>query len=347
MKDAKSLNETRYLLALNDDELEELIKKWIARVIGNKSVYVGFDRPTASADEGRDAVGFLTERRYDGSWDNYQCKQLKKPLSSSDFFVELRKMFYYADRGDYVMPRRYIFVTPNSGVRDVLKLTDRPSKIGPTLIDVWEQYCEEGITKSGAPLTASIKKSIENYAFENVSLWKSTDIVEQHQMRGLLVEELAIDPGPAPQIDVARIPIVPESDETDYLEQLRKVFGSRRGKPFKDHEEVMADADYAAKVTRARRQFLERKAFRRHFRDNLNNDLIDQVDVDVLDSVQDTYDSHEQSSQFDRLLGVMSKAADVEVSGPLGKHRRVTPRVKQGSCHHHATTDMKPLRWDR
>lgn len=341
------LNETRHLLALNDDELEELIKKWIARVIGNESVYVGFDRPTASADEGRDSVGFLTERRYDGAWDNYQCKHLKKPLGSAEFFVELGKMFFYSDRGDYVLPRRYIFVAPNSGVRDVLKLIDRPSRIGPALIDAWGKYCEPGISTSKAPLTPSIQDAIECYAFENVVLWKSTDIVEQRQMRGLLVEELAIDPGPAPQVDFSEIPIVPELDEAEYLEQLRKVFSAHRGKPFADHEEIMADENYGTKVTRARRQFLERKAFRRHFRDNLDNDLIDQVDVDVLDSVQDTYDSYEKSSQFDRLLGVMSKAADAEISGPLGKHRRVTPRVKQGSCHHHATSASKPLRWDR
>ncbi len=256
-------------------------------------------------------------------------------------------MFYYADRGDYVMPHRYIFVAPNSGVRDVLKLIDRPSKIGPALVDAWEKYCVNGITRSGAPLTSAIRDAIGNYAFENVSLWKSTDIIEQQQMRGLLVEELGIDPGPAPPMRVAELPTVPELDEADYLEQLRKVFGAHRGEPFADHEEIMADANYAAKVTRARRQFLERKAFRRHFRDNLDNSLIDQVDVDVLDSVQAIYDSYEQSSRFDRLLGVMGKAADAEVSGPLGKHRRVTPSVKQGSCHHHASTDAKPLRWDR
>lgn len=344
-----ALNETRHLLAMNDDELEELIKKWIARVIGNETCYVAFDRPTGSADEGRDSVGFLTEQRYDQAWDNYQCKHLKKPLRLADFFIELGKIFYYADRGDYVLPRRYIFVAPNSGVRDVLKLIDRPSTIGPALIAKWDKYCApgSGITTSGAPLTPKIRAAITSYAFENVILWKSTDIIEQPQMRGLLVEELGIDPGPAPSIGNDELPTIPEFDEASYLEQLREVFGDHHGQPFADHEAIMANATYSVKVTRARRQFLERKAFRRHFRDNLDNALIDQVDVDVVDSVQDTYDSYEHNSKYDRLLDVMGKAADAEVSGPLGKHRRVTPRVKQGSCHHHATTDSKPLRWDR
>jgi hypothetical protein len=56
-------------------------------------------------------------------------------------------MFYYASRGDYVLPRRYIFVAPKLAVRDVLKLIDRPSNIGPALIAAWDVCCATGITK--------------------------------------------------------------------------------------------------------------------------------------------------------------------------------------------------------
>ncbi|MGQ7848793.1 ABC-three component system protein [Granulosicoccus sp. 3-233] len=339
------MNETRHLLALNDDELEELIKKWIARLINIQAEYVGFDRPTASADQGRDSVGFLTEHRYDGAWDNYQCKHLKKPLSLSAFHVELGKMFYYAQRGDFVLPRRYVFVAPNSAVRDVLKLIDRPSKIGPALLAKWDAYCTTGITKSGAPLTPEIRIAIEDYTFDKVMLWKSTDIVEQEQMRGLMVEALGLDPGPAPVLRDIDIPAVPGAEEAGYLGQLLRVYGNHRGRPFADHDEIMADDAYAPRITRARRQFLDRKAFRRHFRDNLDNNLIDQVDLDVLDSVQDRYDGYEGKSPYERLLGVIEHAAMVEVSGPLGKHRRVTPRVKQGACHNHASEGS--LQWDR
>ena len=341
------LNETRHLLALNDDELEELIKKWIARVIRDLGEYVGFDRPTASADEGRDSVGFVTARRYDDAWDNYQCKHLKKPLGSTEFFIELGKMFFYAERGDYVLPRRYFFVAPNSAVRDVLKLIDRPGTIGSALIAAWDTHCKTGITKSGAPMTPGIKAAINRYAFENVFLWKSTDIVEQKHMRALMAEELGLDPGSAPTLRTEDIPLTPGTEEAVYLGQLRKVYGDHGGKHFVDHDAIMADADFSEKITRARRQFLERKAFRRHFRDNLDNKLIDQVDADVLDSVQDCYDSYYDKSAYDRLIGVIGKAADTDVSGPLGKHRRVTPRVKQGVCHFHASSGKMPLRWDK
>ena len=286
------LNETRQLFALNDDDLEELIKKWIARLIEEGSEYVGFDRPTASADQGRDAVGFLTDQRYDADWDNYQCKHLKRPLGMTAFLVELGKIFYYASEGHSVLPRRYVFVAPKSAVGPVLKMIDRPSTIGPALIEGWDEHCATGITSAKALLTPEIRAAIGDYPFQNVMLWKSTDIVEQPQMRGLMVEHLDIDPGSAPLMRDEDVPAAPGEDEAGYIAQLANVYGEHRGRPFADHDAIAADPDYAPKITRARRQFLERKAFRLHFRDNLANTLLDSVDRDVLDGVIDHYDGH-------------------------------------------------------
>lgn len=344
---ALPLNETRQILALEDDHLEELIKKWIARLIENGSEYVGFDRPTASADQGRDSVGFLTKHRYDGAWDNYQAKQLKKPLSPVDFFSELGKVFYYAAEERYTLPRRYIFVAPNSAQGSVLKLIDRPSTIGPALLRNWETHCKFKIKKSGAPLTPDIRELISGYSFENVELWKCSTIIEQPYMRGVMVEHLDLDPGAAPTLKESDIPSTPGEDEIDYINQLVGVYAFHRGSDFKDHNAAMNDLEYGPKLTRARRQFLERKAFRLHFRDNLDAALLDQVDTDVFDGVYDHYCSHEDGQLYKRLLGVMEKAASVEVTGPLGKHRRVTPSVKQGTCHHYASEGKQPLKWDR
>lgn len=341
------LNETRQILSLEDEHLEELIKKWIARLIVNSSEYVGFDRPTASADQGRDSVGFLTKYRYDGDWDNYQAKQLKKPLSPTDFFSELGKIFYYSAEGRYTLPRRYIFVAPNSAQGSVLKLIDRPSTIGPALLENWDKHCTYKIKTSGAPLSQDIRELIHGFSFENVELWKCSTIIEQPHMRGLLVEHLDLDPGAAPTLKESDIPSTPGEDEIDYINQLVDVYASHRGSAFKDHGSAMSDPAYGPKLIRARRQFLERKAFRRHFRDNLDVALLDQVDTDVLDGVYDHYCSHEDGELYKRLIGVMEKAASVEVTGPLGKHRRVTPSVKQGTCHHYASEGKQPLKWDR
>ena len=342
-----TLSETRQILALDDDALEELIKKWIVRLIRHSDEYVGFDRPTASADEGRDAVGFLTERRYEGPWDNYQCKHLKRALGLSTFLVELGKMFHYASQGVFTLPRRYFFVAPNAAVRDVSRAVDMPSTIGRMLVEQWDAHCLRGITKAGAPLTEAIREAIAAYKFENVHLWKVTDIIEQPHMRGVMCEHLDIDPGAAPSLREEDIPLTPGDDERGYIAQLIKVYGGHRGQQFEDHDAVLADPAYSPQITRARRQFLDRKAFRLHFRDNLDGAVLDRVDQDVFDGVYDCYLGHGEGSKYRRLLGVIERAAGVEVSGPLGKHRRVTPSVKQGVCHYHAGDGKMLLQWDR
>lgn len=65
-----AFNEDRLILNLTHSELEDLIKKWLAKVA---DTYAGFERPTASADMGRDAVGYLSAYRYDGEWHNFSA----------------------------------------------------------------------------------------------------------------------------------------------------------------------------------------------------------------------------------------------------------------------------------
>ncbi|WP_191555612.1 hypothetical protein [Brevundimonas aurantiaca] len=59
-----AFNEDRQILNLTDGELEDLIKKWLAKVA---DTYCGFERPTASAGIGCDAVSFLSAHRYDAA----------------------------------------------------------------------------------------------------------------------------------------------------------------------------------------------------------------------------------------------------------------------------------------
>jgi hypothetical protein len=334
-----AFDEHRLIDTLNDSELEDLIKKWISQM---RSDYFDFERPTASADMGRDAVGFLSEQRYDGEWHNYQCKHLKKPLGTSAFAVELGKIFHYACSGEFTVPTKYIFVAPKSGVRDVKKMIDLPSKIGPFLIANWDRYCLNDITSDPCPMTDKIRSEIESYPFENVELWKSTELVERPHMRAVMHEHMDIDPGEAPRVREADVPTTLPSDEIRYVSQLVKVFGQDNGTPFADHDAVMLSAVYGPQLKLARQRYLEREAFRRHFRDNLLAKHIDGVDEDVHATVVDRFHAMRRDPLYNRLVELMALAATAPSTGPLGRHNRVTPSVKQGSCHHFANINRLP-----
>jgi hypothetical protein len=334
-----SFNEDRLILNLTDSELEDLIKKWLAQVEGS---YVGFERPTASADMGRDAVGFLSTRRYDGAWHNYQCKHLKAPLSKADFVIELGKIFYYAALGEFTLPTSYIFVCPNSAVRDVKRVIDRPSLMADFLIGHWADYCQNGISKTPCPLTPELETAIRHYQFEHVELWKASELVEKPQMRAVLHEHLDIDPGEAPRVGFDDVPDDLADEESAYVSQLVTVFAAASGQPFARYADVVADNVYGPQIVNARRRYLERQAFRRHFRDNLPASHIDNVDEDVHETVIDRYHALGGGPLHDRLTQIMESASTAQVTGSLGRHNRVTPSVKQGACHHFANVGRMP-----
>ena len=334
-----AFNEDRQILNLTDSELEDLIKKWLAKVA---DTYVGFERPTASADMGRDAVGFLSAHRYDSDWHNYQCKQLKAPLSKAEFVAELGKIFYYADQGEFTLPTKYVFVCPNSAVRDVKKVIDRPSLIADFLIDNWAAYCLNGISTTPCPLTLALETAIRAYGFENVELWKASELVERPQMRAVLHEHLDIDPGEAPRVSLADVPADFADEEAIYVTQLVAVYASASGTPLTSYADVITNTTYAPQIINARRRYLERQAFRHHFRDNLPAQQIDNVDDDVYEKVTDLYHALCKSSLYERLSQVMTAAASANVTGALGRHNRVTASVKQGACHHFANIGRMP-----
>lgn len=334
-----AFNEDRVILNLSDSELEDLVKKWLARLKGD---YHGFERPTASADMGRDAVGFLSAQRYDGEWHNFQCKHLKSPLGSGEFAVELGKIFYYAGAGEFTLPTRYVFVSPNSAVRPVKKMIDRPSLIGSFLVENWDRYCSKAISKAVCPLTPEIEAAIAAYDFSKVELWKASELVEQSHMRAIMYEHIDIDPGEAPRMRDCDVPAELSEDERPYVGQLVAVFAEASGIAFQDHSQVAADAKYGPQIILARRRYLERNGFRRHFRDNLPAAQIDAVDDDVHLTVIDRYHAMDAAPLYSRLTEVMTVASTAPITGALGRHNRVTAAVRQGVCHHLANTGTMP-----
>ena len=74
-------------------ELEDFVDDWLHQRCKD---YHSHDRWSGTGDLGRDVTGYVTDRRMDGPWDNFQCKQLSKPLSEKALFVELGKIFMHS-----------------------------------------------------------------------------------------------------------------------------------------------------------------------------------------------------------------------------------------------------------
>ncbi len=126
----------RLILLMNDDELEKFCRAWTEKKAG----YVEVKRCAGNGDMGRDVVGFLTDRRHDGEWDNYQCKQYRKGVSRSQGLLAIGKVLYWASQGHFTPPRNFYFVAPKGLVRKLELLIDKPSELKKALIDEWD-FC--------------------------------------------------------------------------------------------------------------------------------------------------------------------------------------------------------------
>jgi len=71
---------------------------------------------------GVDVAGFCSDQRFEGIWDNFQCKRYDHALRPSDIWVEIGKIIYYSYKNEYKVPRNHYFIG-SQGVEDQISMT--------------------------------------------------------------------------------------------------------------------------------------------------------------------------------------------------------------------------------
>ena len=83
---------------------------------------------------GRDITA-ATGPEDDAPWDNYQCKHYKDPLAPGDVWLELGKLIYYTQRGEYTFPRKYFFVAPQGAGNKLSRLLRKPEQLADRAVE--------------------------------------------------------------------------------------------------------------------------------------------------------------------------------------------------------------------
>lgn len=128
----------RRLAAASDKTLEIFVHHLVSLETGT---YKDHDCYGGSGDKGRDVAGFLTERRHEGEWHNFQCKQYRRPLGKDYVLLELGKMFHHASVGAYILPSRYVFVVPGN--------LSGTARVERSLCGVHSAFCRRGWIRHG------------------------------------------------------------------------------------------------------------------------------------------------------------------------------------------------------
>lgn len=322
---------------LPDERLEAIVADWLSLRTRD---YVQYERWNGPGDMGRDVVGYLTDMRHEGEWDNFQCKQLSSRLSEAAAFLELGKIFMHAAAGEFQLPRSYTFVAPKGVVRNVKTYIAHPERFRKACRDKWDEFCAPRLVENKVvPMTPAIDAMIGAFDFKRVEALDAEKLVVDACIKPVLVRWFGDDPGEAPR---GFAPATLAAEEAPYLGQLVEAYGERAGSPFAAAADVLSDPDWGDHLRDQRTRFFEAAEFRRYYRDSTFPGVLEAFVEDIYHGVIDTHRECHQDA-LSRMVAVMNEAKSVAPSGILARYSRVP--VKQGICHHFANEGR--LRWKR
>ncbi|CAK2393997.1 ABC-three component systems C-terminal domain-containing protein [Vibrio crassostreae] len=320
-------NYRRAILILDATQLEVLVRNWVEKQLG---VYVDVKRYGSKGDRGRDVVGFYTNKRHEGEWDNYQCKQYGQPLQHGSGIVEVGKVLYFAFEGRFTAPKNYFFVAPKGVNSKLDEMIDNPSKFKSELIGKWGKYCEKKISTTPIPLSPELKNFIEQYDFSNIKVIDIDVIVNDSKFRTALVEEFGGELQPPPKYIV---PVDIKESESIYISKILDAYGDYDDEVYASVEDIQSNVDLSEDFTEQRERFYSAEVFKCFYRDSTTDEVLDTFEDEVYKGVSSTHRKRFIDG-FERMCSVLEQAASLQPSGKLSIHAKID--VKQGYCHHFA-----------
>lgn len=322
----RGMDYSRHILVLTDKQLEQFVHRWARASAVDKyfEVQVFGD----AGDKGRDVVGFVTDRRHEGPWDNFQCKQLGRPLQTSTALLDIGKIIYFSYLGAFSLPRRFTFVAPRGTARRLEDLIYNPSELKKALIRDWHKYCRTKIVANQAiELQGELLTHFEKFNFSSVSRMTLDDILADEAVRGVLVAHFNADPPAPPPLSMP--PHVAQM-ELPYVNELVEAYGEREGRAYANHLEITSHPDHGIHFKEQRERFYEADQFSRFYRDNTLVEEMESLQSEVYHGIIEKHrETHKD--RLARISAVMQQAASISPTGVLAKHARVP--VRQGICH--------------
>ncbi|MCA8316899.1 hypothetical protein LGN43_21715 [Burkholderia multivorans] len=331
------INHAAQICALSPSELEEFVNDWLAQRCKD---YHSHELWRGTGDMGRDATGYVTDRRMEGPWDNFQCKQLSSKLSEASAFIELGKIFKHSADGWFALPRAYFYVAPLGVVRNVRHFVAHPEQFRQAFLDRWDAaIAGELVENQIVKLTPEIETKIRSFDFTKVDWLDASRLVNDPSCKPALVAWFGADPGPGPR---GVVPDEIQASESAYIGQLLKVYEEKGPGVYPDAAAALACPEFGPHLRAQRTRFFDSVAFDRFYRDSTPDGYLKNFKDEIYHGVLDVH-SGAHTGRYARLSQVMQQAAILQPSGVLGKH--AGPQVKQGTCHQFANDGLMP--WDR
>jgi hypothetical protein len=312
---------------LDDQAFEALVRAWMARL---EHRYKGVERFGGPGDMGRDVIGWETDNKCLGPWDNVQCKHLKRALGPADLWPELGKVFWHADRGDYILPRYMRFLCSKGIGTGAKHLLTNLEKLRQGLIAHWKDNVEDKITDTGhVPLVGSLRTLVETAPFSVFGPMAIEDVLKD--LEGTQFYVSTFGGGLPPRPANTTPPSLPLAHESRYVTQLFGVYAERRGGSSVD----LTTLDQAPRDRRhfdvCRQQFYCAESLKEFARDATRPGTFEGLQQDVLSAITPVlYDDHENAF---KLVNTALQTAAMMPSASNALYAVIDIRDKQGVCH--------------
>jgi len=319
------------------DEWEDFTEEWATSL---ESAYVKVRRFGGSGDYGVDVAGFCTNKGFEDTWDNYQCKRYAHPLRPSDIWIELGKIIYYSHMGEYTPPRKHYFVASLGIGTKLERLLNKPSLLCEKFKDNWSGHCKNGITTTKEiELSGKLLLYVDAFDFTIFSSKSHVELIKAHSDTGFHV--VRFGGGLPARPDPESPPGVPASAESRYIRQILDAYEDYLGSQLHDMSALVGHGKLEKDFKRQRERFYHAEALRNFARDTVPPGTFDDLQDEVYHGVVDVTDAAHPNG-YERMKATVSQASTVALSAnPLSSVTKSQDR--QGICHQLANEDR--LKW--
>ncbi|WP_051416506.1 ABC-three component system protein [Asinibacterium sp. OR53] len=310
------------------DEWESFIEEWLDV---KKTTYKSVERLAGAGDKGRDVVAKTADDiTADHTWDCYQCKHYKNPLTPSDVWVEMGKLIYYTFKKDYSVPRKYYFTAPKGCGTKLSSLLNDPAELKKQFAAAWKDKCEENITVTEkVELNGELLAYFNTFDFSIFTKALIKDIIEEHKKHANHLTRFGGGLPPRPVIDEKDIPATIQKTESTYVNQLLKAYESDCSGQFNDVTEL--PYNYASHFKRARISFHHAEQLRNLYRDSLPPGTFECFQTEIYDGTVNIFEEI-HSNGYAKVKAVELQASLVQISSNPLKDVSIQ-KDKIGICH--------------
>lgn len=315
----------------SSEEWESFTEEWASSL---KDSYALVRRCGGAGDKGVDVVGFVSNARWNGEWDNYQCKQYKAPLSPSDVWVEIGKTIYYSYKQEYSPPRKYYFVASRGVGTKLGNLLGHPAKLKEDAKANWDQHCRNKITETTSILLeGDLLDWFDAFDFSIFSTKSVVDLINGHAKTPF--HSVRFGGGLPPRPTVTPPPEKHDVGESRYIQQLFNAYSDCLGTSVNDVSAL--SSSLSSDFLRQRERFYHAESLRNFARDTVPEGTFEKLQDEFFHGVIDICDSA-HGDGLARMKATISQAAKIQTeSNPLKS--AVLVQDKQGICHQLANED--------